>query len=167
MEYDWTEWVQSDFKDKMLDIGVFVEKIFYDVSCGQGSGAGFEGRIKDWGKYLLHLGYNSPILAETASYWRLSWKHSGRYYHEHSVFYDEEIWANINPYDEEEDTLKFDMWANVMNTFDLYKLSNEIKEDLRGHMKELYRQLEEEFECLTNDECVADWMQLNGIEPTN
>jgi hypothetical protein len=164
VEHDWARDIDSYFKYKMLDIGVFVERIFFDVSYCQGSGACFEGYILDWGKYLLHLGYDSPILTEAALYWRLDWKHGGRYCHEHSVTYDEEIWANINPYNEEEDTLKFDMWANVMNTFDLYRLSNDIKEDLRGHMKELHKILVAEYEYLTSDESVSDWMQANDIE---
>jgi hypothetical protein len=163
---DWSVCIKSDFDHRMLDIGVFVEGVLYDVSYCQGSGACFEGFIFDWGKYLLHLGYDNPILASAAQGWQMSWKHGGRYCHEYSLTYDENLWANINPYDEVEQTLKFDMWANVMNTFDLFRLSNDIKEDLRGHMKALHRTLVAEYEHLTSDEVVSDWMRSNEIELT-
>jgi hypothetical protein len=74
--------------------------------------------------------------------------------------------ADLNPYDELEDTLRFDMWNNVLSQFDLSKLAIEIQEDLRGHMKRLYRTLITEYEDLTSDESVSDWMQHNGIELT-
>lgn len=163
---DWGEYERNDFKHRMLDIGVYVEGVLYDVSGSQGNGACFEGHITDWGKYLLHLGYDNPILAKAAQGWQMSWKHGGRYCHEHSLAYDENLWANINPYDEVEQTLKFDMWANVINTFDLFRLSNDIKEDLRGHMRALHRAMVAEYEYLTSDEVVSDWMRSNEIELT-
>lgn len=163
---DWSGYIESDFKREMLAIGVYVEQIFYDISYSQGSGACFEGHITDWGKYLFHLGHDNPILATAAQGWTMSWKHGGRYCHEYSLSYDEVIWANINPYDEVEQTLKFDMWTNVMNTFDLFRLSNDIKEDLREHMRALHRTLVTEYEHLTSDEVVSDWMRSNEIELT-
>lgn len=163
---DWSKHIKEDFECEMLSIGVCVQLVLYDVSYSQGSGACFEGYIIDWGKYLLHLGHDNPILASAAQGWQMSWKHGGRYCHEYSLTYDENLWANINPYDEVEQTLKFDMWANVMNTFDLFRLSNDIKENLREHMRALHRTLVTEYEHLTSDELVSDWMRSNEIELT-
>lgn len=166
VDYGWSEVVKADFRSRMNDIGIAVERIYYDISYSQGSGSCFSGKVGDWGKYLLHLGYDNPILATAAQEWRMSWKQSGHYCHENSLSYDDEIWANINPYDEEQDALRFDMWANVMNTFDLFRLTVDIKENLRGHMRALYRELETEYEYLTSDEYVSEWMQHNLIELT-
>ena len=162
----WDVYAKEAFKKQMNNIGVAVYDVHYSISCSQGDGACFAGHVSNWGLYLLHLGYDNPILASAAHDWDMAWNHTGRYCHEYSVTYDENLWANINPYDEVEQTLKFDMWANVMNTFDLFRLSNDIKEDLREHMRALYRTLVTEYEHLTSDEVVSDWMRSNEIELT-
>ena len=162
----WHVAIEDNFKGHMDRIGIRVLSISFDVSYCQGSGACFVGHVSNWGLYLLHLGYDNPILASAAQEWDMAWNHTGRYCHEYSVTYDENLWANINPYDEVEQTLKFDMWANVMNTFDLFRLSYDIKENLRGHMKALHKTLVTEYEHLTSDEVVSDWMRSNEIELT-
>lgn len=166
VEDNWSLFIESDFRRMMIGKGVAVDDIFYDLGASQGSGACFNGCVTNWGKYLLHLGYDNPILATAAEDWRVSWGKTGRYCHEHSVSFENDIWLGINPYDEVQDTLKFDMWANVMNTFDLFRLTVGIGEDLRNDMRCLYRELEREYEHLTSDESVSDWMQHNGIELT-
>jgi hypothetical protein len=165
-DVEWWEHIFSDFEEDMSKLGVSVRNIYFSGFWNQGDGACFEGHIEDWGLYLLHLGYDNPILASAAQGWQMSWKHGGRYCHEHSLTYDENLWANINPYDEVEQTLKFDMWANVMNTFDLFRLSNDIKENLREHMRALHKTLVTEYEHLTSDELVSEWMRNNEIELT-
>ena len=164
---DWSEHIQQDFKEDMLKIGIAVEQIFYSLHGGQGDGVSYEGHISDWGLYLLHLGYDDPILHRLASLnWNLVWKQSGRYTNERSVTYDDDIWYGINPYDEDETPIRHDTWRNVMNTFDLLGISEEIKEDLRRGMKGLYIKLLEEYDHLTSDEVVSEWMNSNNIELT-
>jgi len=163
---DWWDTIYDDFKAKMANIGVDVEKIYFSGFWSQGDGACFEGRVEDWGKYLQHLGYDDPTLVNTADdYWTLSWYHRGMYYHEQSVVYSDEIYLPDNPFDEEEDTLRHDAWDNAMQVHDLLKLTDEVKEDLRGHMKKLYRALTLEYEWLSSDEAVIEAMIANEIEP--
>lgn len=163
---DWWDTIYDDFKAKMTNIGVDVEKIYFSGFWSQGDGACFEGRVEDWGKYLEHLKYDDPILSNTAATaWSLSWYHRGNYYHEQSVVFNDEIYLPDNPFDEEEDTLRHDAWDNAMQVHDLLKLTDEMKEDLRGHMKKLYRALTLEYEWLTSDEAVIEAMIANEIEP--
>ena len=164
---DWSDHVTVDFREDMLKIGITVGNVYHSLHGGQGDGVCFEGHVYDWGLYLLHLGYDDPILHRLASlHWNLVWKQSGRYTHEHSVTYDDDIWYGINPYDEDESPIRHDTWRNVMNTFDLLGISEEIKEDLRKSMRGLYRKLLKEYDHLTSDEVVSEWMNSNNIELT-
>lgn len=164
---DWYESVYEHFKEMMSAIGIRVDKIYFSGFWSQGDGACFEGEIEYWGKYLLHLGYDSLILHSVArDYWNMKWSHRGRYYHEQSVFFEDELWRPHNPFDEEEEPLRHDTWANILGSFDLLQLTEEMKENLRGHMRSLYRTLEEEYDHLTSDETVSAWMQDNYIELT-
>jgi len=164
---DWSEHIKHDFKVEMLKIGITVGDVYYSLHGGQGDGACYEGHVYDWGLYLLHLGYDNPTLHHIAdAEWKLSWKQAGLYTHERSVVYDDQIWFSLNPYDEEEEPMRHDMWRNVMNTFDLLGICEEIKEGLRKGMKGLYRKLLEEYDHLTSDEVVSEWMNSNNIELT-
>ena len=165
---DWYESVYEHFKEMMSVIGIRVDKVYFSGFWSQGDGACFEGRVEDWGKYLLHLGYDNLILHQAAEdSWSFSWTHSsGRYYHEQCVTYNDEIWRPANPFDEEKAPLQYDTWANTLGVFDLLQLTEEMKENLRGHMRSLYRTLEKEYDHLTSDETVSAWMQDNYIELT-
>jgi len=164
---DWYESVYEHFKEMMSVIGIRVDKVYFSGFWSQGDGACFEGRVVDWGKYLLHLGYDSLILHTIATEsWSLTWEHRGRYYHEQCVTYNDEIWRPANPFDEDEELLRHDTWANTLETYDFLAITDEMKENLRGHMRSLYRTLEQEYDHLTSDETVSAWMQDNYIELT-
>jgi hypothetical protein len=172
---DWYDCVYSDFKERMRAIGIEADRIYFSGFWSQGDGAMFEGSVSDWGLYLQHLGHNDPILVDTAKEnWTYRWSHSGHYYHEHSVSYDDGIYMPENPYtmgyyggrdipDEEE--FRGAVWDATMERFDLLALSEQIQEDLRDHMRDLYRELEAEYDHLTSDEAVIEAMEANDIEP--
>jgi len=164
---DWYDNVYEHFKEMMSVIGIQVIRIQFSGFWSQGDGACFDGRIVDWGKYLLHLGYDNLILHQAAEdNWSFSWEQRGRYCHEHSVLYDDALWRPKNPYDEDEEPLRHDTWANTLETYDFLAITDEMKENLRGHMRSLYRTLEQEYDDLTSDETVSAWMQDNYIELT-
>lgn len=163
---DWSEFVQDEFQNRMDDIGINVDQIHYSGFWSQGDGACFSGSVRDWEKYLAHLGYDDPILlAEAKSHWVLSWKQSGFYCHHKSVVYHDEIYIGDNPYDEEEDTLRYDAWDAVIQQYDLLKLTEQMKEDIQEHAQELYRDLETEYNNRTSDEAVIQAMIFMEIEP--
>lgn len=162
---EWSEWVITPFKEAMLDIGVEVDSVLWSGFYSQGDGACFTGLIYDWGKYLLHLGYNNPILIQTATdEWHFKVYHANRYYHHKSVNYDNEIFLPDNPYNEETDALRHDAWINTMQQFDLLMLEQDIIRDLEDHMKEVYKKLQEGYEYLTSDEMVIDFIKHNLLE---
>lgn len=172
---DWYLHVYEVFKERLDNIGVFVDKIYFSGFWSQGDGAMFEGWVKDWDKYLTHLGYTDPILIDCAiNNWAYRWTHSGHYYHEYSVSYDDNIHHPENPYTSgyyggrdipEEDQFRGAVWDATLEQHDLLALSEKIQEDLRDHMRDLYRELEAEHDYLTSDEAVIEWMEANDIDP--
>jgi hypothetical protein len=165
---EWANFTLDGFKERMANIGVHVENVFWSGFNCQGDGAMFEGNIEDWGKYLSHLGYTDPILSATATeYWTYSWKHSGRYYHENSAVFNEDLWVPENPYtygyykEEPPDGEKFRgaVWDAAMAQHDLLELNEKIQEDLRDHMRDLYRELEKEYDQLTSDEVIIEYLR--------
>lgn len=170
----WSDCVTQDFTNRMEAIGIEVDNVYWSGFWSQGDGAMFEGRVKDWGKYLAHLGYDDPILIDAAeNNWSYSWRHSGHYYHEYSVSYNDEVFYPENPYTSgyyggldvpEEERFRGAVWDATLERHDLLALSEQIQEDLRDHMRDLYRQLEAEYDYLTSDEAVIEWMEANDID---
>ena len=170
----WSECVTEDFRQRMEAIGIEVDKVYWSGFWSQGDGAMFEGKINDWGKYLTHLGYTDPILIDCAeNNWTYTWTHSGHYYHEYSVSYDDNIHHPENPFTSgywrgeasDEDQFRGAVWDAALEQHDLLALSEKIQEDLRDHMRDLYRELEAEHDYLTSDEAVIEWMEANDIDP--
>lgn len=176
VEYDdWFTHVYEGFKERMDRIGVYVDRIYFSGFWSQGDGACFEGNVKDWGKYLTHLGYTDPILIDCAeNNWTYRWAQSGHYYHHKSVSYDDGVYLPENPHTSgyyggrdipDEDQFLGAVWDATMEQHDLLALTEKIQEDLEDHMQDLYRQLETEYEHLTSDEVVIEWLEANEIDP--
>jgi hypothetical protein len=138
--------------------------IYWSGFCQQGDGACFEGsytfdadavvkirehcsdeevlRITD-ALHALQVGrilLNRPTLCATI-------KHTGRYYHEHSV--------DISVYETEDD------WVEVSDAE-----TDTIEEAMRDLMRWLYKSLETENDWIYSAECVDDNIQCNEYEFT-
>jgi len=173
---DWADFVISEFKERMEAIGIYVDNVYWSGFWSQGDGAMFEGWVRDWGKYLAHLGYTDPILVDTATNnWAYRWTHSGHYYHEYSVSYADEVFLVENPYTSgyygglpppDEEVFRGQVWDAAMGQQVMLALTEKIQEDLRDHMRDLYRQLEKEYDYLTSDEVVLEWLEANDIDPS-
>lgn len=164
VEHRWWDYVEDDFTDRMDALGIEVKRILFSGFWSQGDGACFEGRISDWGKYLSSLGYDSPILHDLGKYnWTLSWKQDGRYCHEHSVLFHDGVYIEeeFNPHNE--DDLRHDVWNAYIDQYNFTNIYAEMLENLRGHMKMLYRELEEEYNSLTSDEAVCESIIANDL----
>lgn len=171
---DWADNATDCFKSRMEALGIHVDNVYWRGFWSQGDGAMFEGEVHDWGKYLSHLGYTDPILIDCAEqFWTYKWTHSGHYYHEYSVSYEDGVYRPDNPYTDtwddaasDEDKFRGAVWDAAMDQQDLLALTEKIQEDLRDHMRDLYNQLEEEYDSLTSDEIVIEWLEANDIDPS-
>lgn len=170
---DWSEPVIDAFKDRMSNIGIYVDEVYWSGFCSQGDGAMFEGSVADWDRYLKHLGYDDPVLISLAEYsWSMKWTHYGHYYHHKSVSYSEDLPMTDNPFryawghsTSDDDDFRAAVWDAAIAKYDEETIFEAIKEDLEDHMQTLYHELEEEHDSLTTDEAVIDWLQANEIEP--
>ena len=164
VQHEWWDYIEEAFEERMETKGIFVSKIYFSGFWSQGDGACFDGRIEDWGKYLRNLGYDDPILHALADeYWQMKWTHRGHYYHDRSVWFDNDTHLDDewNPYDP--DDLRHDMWKANIEQYHFGNLADEMKENIRGYMRELYRELEEEYNSLTSDEAVCESIIANDL----
>lgn len=165
VEHEWWDYIEENFKEQMETKGIQVHRVLFSGFWSQGDGACFEGRVKDWGKYLRYLKYDDPILHDLAEeYWDLKWTHRGMYFHENSVWFSDDVWLDedvMNPY--EPDDLRHDVWNANMGQYHLGGMCEEMVKGIKASMKALYRQLEEEYNSLTSDEAVCESIIANNL----
>lgn len=162
-DVEWWEHIFSDFEEDMSKHGVRVDQIYFSGFWSQGDGACFEGAIKDWRLYLLHLGYDDQTLATLAQdWWSCTLHKRGNYCHYNSVLIDSDIHMGSNPYAEDADPLRHDAWRFIVNGYDFLAIQDEMEANLRQHMKDLYRKLEKEYDYLVTDEAVTEWLEFNN-----
>lgn len=169
--YDWWDYVYDQFKEDMDNVGIDVEQVYFSGFWSQGDGACFEGRVCDWGKFLVSVGYDHSILVEHAeTYWTLSVKHSGHYNHEHCTSFTSVLELPTGPDDDDfasdyfnvdSDPVKSAVQLAVLSQYSEDSFEREFTEALRSHMRDLYRRLEQEYDYLTSDEAILDSLEAN------
>lgn len=174
---DWWDCTYSDFKERMRGIGIEVDRMYFSGFWSQGDGACFEGSVSDWGLFLGSLGYTDKVLIQHAmDHFSFSVKHSGHYYHENCTsFYadlctpasaaDEDFAEVYGPYPWDTDDVRTKAWLALLNQYDSTKLEDEFEEAFKDHMRQLYKDLEKEYDYLTSDEVV--WESLEANEMTD
>ncbi len=148
-----------------LEIGVRVDSIYFSGFCSQGDGACFIGRISDWTLFLPTIGYTDPVLLALArESWMSDIRHSGHYCHEYSAVFELELTSPDDGVDEDsfiewhspyKSELQSRAWLALLKRYDYNKIHDDIVEACRGHMRTVYKRLEEEHDWLTSDECVC------------
>lgn len=171
--YGWWDSIYSDFKECMEAIGIRVEQMYFSGFWSQGDGACFEGWVDDWSLFLKSLGITNDVLVEFAcNHWSFGVKHSGHYYHENCTVFDADM---PNPDGEDDewfieryspyrvDDFRSVAWLAVLKEFDFFSMEKTFRDAFKDHMRQLYKDLEAEYDYLTSDEAVwevleADWM---------
>lgn len=170
---EYNDWADSDeewFTEKMDKIGIEVIQTYWSLTCSQGDGACFDGKIVDWGKYLCSIGYDDPILHKAAEEnFSLSWAQYGHYVHENSLVFDDDLWlAEVDIEDMEEvELFKHHVREATLGQYDLFMLVDTIKDDIKSKCVELKKELERTYDDLISDKCVIDFLTENEIKPTN
>lgn len=171
VDHGWWYGVYANFKEKCEGLGIEVHKIYFSGFASQGDGACFEGRVSDWVKFLngagkakeaallKQLGEESPDGLDV----RLSWRHSGHYYHENCTEFGTENLDVDNPFDEDDDPLRAIAWTAIYGEHGpLPPIEDDMIEYVRSLMRDLYVQLEEEYDYLTSDEAVTEAVIANN-----
>ena len=168
-DYEWWDYIDQMFTDKMAAVGARVDKIYFSLSHSQGDCAGFEGRV-DVSKWMHHAKYDTdrtfaeafPALyiavVQDGAYVIITSTHRNRadleyrchieYTEPDGVFQhlDEEAWRDLL-IDQEYDA---DLEANVQAWV-----------DARGD--ELYNDLRKEYEYLSSEESFIESCECNEI----
>lgn len=163
---DWADHILEQFVEEVGQIGIHTSKdeIYWSGFWNQGDGACFEGHVQDWTLFLIAVGL--PKLA-ALSYGPdsngLRWRHSGHYYHEYCVRFESELLVD-NPYDADADLVRSIAWNASYGQDGPFAEHEELFIDfLRGKMRELYKQLNDEYDYLTGDEATLERI-LGNVE---
>lgn len=166
--YDhWYEFVYEDFINDMKKQGVVVDNIMFSGFWSQGDGACFEGYVEDVTKLMNMNEY--PVVEEfleEGGQVEFKLTHGGHYYHENSVDID---LYNDNYYDLRFMDTPTEFHQEVVTALDrvlqpeIDEMYNDAVDVLRGHMRQLYRKLDQEYEHLTSDEQVKEALIANDI----
>ena len=172
---DWWDSTYDDFKERMKTIGIEVDRMYFSGFWSQGDGACFEGSVTDWDLFLRSLGYTDKVLIQHAmDHFSFSVEHSGHYYHENCTHFstnipypdggsDEWFIERYGPYPWDADDVRAKAWLALLNNYDSTKLEDEFEEAFKDHMRQLYKDLEEEYDYLTSDEAVWESLEANEM----
>lgn len=168
----WYEGIFGQFEQEMQDKGIAVSyrdnhpEIYFSGLWSQGDGACFAGHIDDMEKFLSENSVDNDaikhLLAAGGAIYFKSYI-SGRYCHEHSVSFDYRYEHPEDLYDA--DDFRLPVLQALCPEDELSAFEDQAAEIFRGHMRSLYRQLEEEYTYQTSDEQVAEALEANGITP--
>jgi hypothetical protein len=179
LSYDWWDGVYDFFTEDMKAHGIQVEKIYFSGFWCQGDGACFEGFIKIPEHLLIVnimpdelrqelVAFNAKAKLRGLPLIELSYnavvKHSGHYYHSHSMgvtSYDNYRIEDYDAGEDEELQQEANALINKLWGQDFEDLANEI---CRDHADDLYKDLEKEYEYLTSDEAIAEHLVANDYE---
>lgn len=153
-----------------LGIDVTAKDIHFSGFASQGDGACFEGHV-DLPEFVKAHGLDYPYITLAGAdglECRVVLTHSGNYYHGHSVSFDLLIdEPDYIPAVEEE--LKADLRHQVMlaayehDALRFNDLENAVKDICRGYMRDIYRELEKEYDYRTSDEVVWEALVANEM----
>lgn len=162
LSYDWWDCIYEDAKTIAGLMGWDIDKIYFSGFWNQGDGACFEGSLGyKVGAYKAVTEYapNDETLAFIAKEWQAlqrrhfyalhaTIKHRGHYYHERSMVCGAE------------DTRK-EYWHDMP-----YETEKEILELCAEFSQWIYKNLENEYDHLTSDETITEFLTANDYEFT-
>lgn len=160
VDYYWHTVTEWEFKDKMKLLGYEVKEVYFSGFYSQGDGACFEGTVSIAEWLLAHkLGrkYRS-LLNYCRNYGGyVTIKQSGHYYHEYSMTFDEsDTLCSYYYLDYERYSAK--IGAQIDEVLKL--IENESIEKA----KELYKELENEYDSRMTDEAVTETIIANEYD---
>ncbi len=164
---DWYESVYESFTERMERQGITVDKIMFSGFWSQGDGACFDGCINPLRFLRKHFPKDYPMLRKVVGLGgrvHLAWKHRGHYYHEYSNSFDLDVegfeYLIVKPTDFHEQVVA-SLDKKLQEELDTFE--DDAVPLIRGYMKQLYRELEKEYDYLTSDEAVKETIIANEL----
>ena len=171
---DWWDWTYDDFKTQMANKHIEVDDMRFSGFWSQGDGASFTGYIKDnarflkdhdltetypWITKLLKMGGDFTLKIERTSH---------RYAHENTIGVDliyTTMFCHMIEYNQRDDlrSAVADRWDQHLDE-EYASICGVVAEIIRGYCRDLYEQLEEEYNYLTSDEAVWEAIESNELD---
>lgn len=158
-DHNWYEFIYDDFKEQLKENTLFVaEKIYFSGFYSQGDGAMFEGSflVNDDSDIKLLNQYFKPrivkLIKKGLITLTINFNHYGHYCHEKSYQNDFDLFIS---YDK-----KFT--ENISK--EIHEAEDKITEDYEILCKDLYRDLEEEYDFQSEAEQIAETIRINEYE---
>jgi hypothetical protein len=170
VEHDhWWGSVYEQFREDMKAVGINVTRMYFSGFWSQGDGACFEGLFDSALTYLDHHHKDQyPMirkLLEHEGEVYANCRHSGRYYHQNCTEFwvDSDTLTGMLPQPTEFHETIAEQWQSQLED-EVSDLENDVIEQWRTYMGDLYRKLEEEYDYLTSDEAVWDTIEANELD---
>ena len=165
----WWDYTYDQFFERMLKQGIRVTDIYFSGFYSQGDGACFEGFIEDTKKFLAtnFKPDEYPMIRKLLEHGgdvKFRCQHSGHYYHENSVAFDidNDIFGYVLPITTDFHDQIVLAWDEALS-LEMEEFTKDSKEIFRRHMRDLYRELEQEYDHLTSDEAVWEAIEANEL----
>jgi len=167
-EHDWYDYVIEHFVDKMSQVGISIDRsdVKFSGFYSQGDGASFGGTFDEqlfMEKHGLDKQYPAAYyLASINDLHIKPYRHPSNYYHESTVSFEVSSYALPS----DEDDLREVVLTSMIEQFEheLMDFEQEVTDICRDYMRDLYKELQVEFEHLTSDEAVWEAIQCNELE---
>jgi hypothetical protein len=170
VEHDtWWDCVYSDFTEDMKAVGIEVHRMFFSGFWSQGDGACFVGKLDNPQVYLDHHHKDQyPMirkLLENGGSIYTNCEQRGNYYHENSV----RLWIDRDPLHAVIDqptefhVAIVEEWDKLLDA-EMTDFDTTMTEQWRTYMRDLYRKLEAEYDCLTSEDAIWDTIVANELD---
>jgi hypothetical protein len=166
-DHNWWDSTFDYWTEQLMEKGIDADDFAFSGFWSQGDGASFCGRINVAQFLKAHnLEQEYPAALFFAVGDEISGKLTRRgshYSHENTVeltLYDD----LLNSYDD--DDLRCDVYESMANEYygsELKSLEEAVISICRGYMRDIYRELEQEYEYLTSDSAVWETIEANEL----
>lgn len=166
---DWWDSTYDMFKEDMQAKGIEVDRMYFSGFWSQGDGACFEGSVTDWDLFIdSHFRPDQyPMVRKLLACGgdvKLSVQHSGHYYHENCTTFDSDYdlleYVMDRPSELHEQVVE--AWQALLDA-EMEDFRKDAIEIFKDHMRQLYKNLEAEYDYLTSDEVVWESLEANDM----
>jgi hypothetical protein len=164
---EWRDWGASDqwwggvygqVREEMALIGVGVTHMHFTGFYSQGDGAAIEGWVQNWELALDVIGEAKFAPSVKDEGWSFKTASVGNYCHSNTLQAKAEFHLEQNPFDQDEDPLRYHAWdlKGYPTEADLDRVESKLLSLFKARSDDLYRRLEQEYDGLTNDNAVIE-----------
>jgi len=172
---DWWDWTYDDFKTQMANKHIEVGDMRFSGFWSQGDGASFTGYVKNnkaffeahdltesypWITKLMDMGGDFTLRVERIS---------SRYAHENTIGVDlsyTTMFCHTIEQDDDLRTLIVDRWDQHLDE-EYASICGVVTKIIRGYCRDLYEQLEEEYDHLKSNEAIWETIEINELDTEN